>query len=558
MRQQWNVKVLAVGKILSWVIAFVLCANLMYSPTIFAAKDLSQYKGRWSESIVQKWMDKNLWDDESMPFEPTEYITGDELNRLFQEMLGVDSTLVLGEVATRIELAVAIYNYLGETMDKEVDFVDIDTYNQQERLAIQTLVHLHLIKGYPDGYFYGSNRLTQEQAVVLLDRLVNYNNAYDVTAQNVVKDSGHMMKGLSYKVDENFSEEDVKNISFDIEFTVAPNAFLGETESKTEKAVIQGVKLENQVLTVSIEPTNYAKLLEIVVESSDDRFDSIKPRMHTTTPIIDDFVKNEFIASNNTILTYWLYKPEGNGRFPLMIWEHGGGEVLSSSYEGANLVTNRGAVAWIEEGYNTAVLSVQYPENYSFGITEIEDEMEQMKAFSLAKYELVQHLINDGVIDEKRVYISGASSGGGGALRFMMDYPDLFAAGLLMCTKDTLVPMSLKYDLAYKLENKDDLRITQAEYDESYALALKELENNGIVDVPIWMTHAVNDQVCTSYTSIILDEALEELGSSNHHLSLYSDEEMEASGVHDIYHEVWKPTLHNKEILDWVYDQVNE
>ncbi len=546
------------GKVMSCMIAITLLVNLMYSPTVLAAQNTEQYKGRWSEAIVQKWMDKNVWEGNDVNFEPTADITGKEFNRLFQGMLDGEASLVLGDVVSRIEAVTAIYNYLGETVNEDVMFQDMDTYSEPERLAIKTLVHLGLIQGYPDGYFYGRNTLTQEQAVVMLDRLVDYKNAFHVTAQNYVDDAGYMMKGLSYNVNDTFSQEDVQGLSFDIEFTIPPNTWLGETENKKEKAVIKSVKLEDNMLTVTFEPTNSANLLEATVDSSDDRFDSVKGRFDKTTPIVDAFKKHSFTASNNTMLTYWLYTPEDAENVPLMIWEHGGGEVLSSSYEGANLVANRGAVAWIEEGYNTAVLSVQYPENYAFGITEVPDELEQMHAFNLAKFELVNHLIDEGIIDKSRIYISGASSGGGGALRFLMDYPELFAGGLLMCTKDTLVPMSLKYDLAYKLDNTDDLRITQEQYDESYALAMKELKGNRIVDVPLWIVHAKNDQVCTSYTSIILDEALTELGSTEHHLSIYSDEEMEDFGVHQIYHGVWTPTLHNKEIMDWMYNQVND
>ena len=74
-------------------------------------------------------------------------------------------------------------------------------------------------------------------------------------------------------------------------------------------------------------------------------------------------------------------------------------------------------MAWIENGFETAVLSVQYPENYSFGITGIPEEFEKMKAFGKAKYELIQKLIKEEKVDPVRIYISGCSSGGGGTGR---------------------------------------------------------------------------------------------------------------------------------------------
>ena len=102
--------------------------------------------------------------------------------------------------------------------------------------------------------------------------------------------------------------------------------------------------------------------------------------------------------------------PKTSDLLPLVVWEHGGGEVLATSYEGANLKANRGAVVWPESGHKTAVLSVQYPANYGFEVTTIPEEFELMKKYNTAKYELISKLIADGKVDADRVYISGVSS----------------------------------------------------------------------------------------------------------------------------------------------------
>ncbi len=553
------------GKIFKRMISFMFSATLVIglcfsSIVAYAGNEAAKdYAGRWSEDVIQKWVDKGVLGVDTNLFKPAEVITNQEFNTMFSAMLNKDEPLLSDRETSRFEVAEVLAKYLGITSEGKVVFKDKADFNQNQLQAVQALVNYGIVSGFPDGNFHGEEGLTREQALVLIDRVYQYVNAYKVTAQTSVEDLGLMVNALSYDVGESISESDLSDLKFNITFIIAPNPWLQETENKIQTAKITETTLENGKLNVKFEPTNYSSLINVIVDCTNDKLDSVKGRFAVETPIVDDFKMNTYTSSEGTVIKYWLYTPKDSaGSVPLMVWEHGGGEVLSSSFEGANLVANRGAVSWIENGYETAVLSVQYPENYAFEITENPEQFKMMKAYNVAKFELISQLIDDGIVDKQRVYISGASSGGGGAVRFVMQYPDLFAGGLLMCTKDTLVPMSLKYDLAYKLENKEDLRITQEEYDASYADALSELKGNDITNVPLWIVHAENDQVCTSYTSKMLYDALNELGAQGNHLTLYSDDEMEAMGVHTIYHGVWTPTLHNMEIMDWVYDQVKK
>ena len=43
---------------------------------------------------------------------------------------------------------------------------------------------------------------------------------------------------------------------------------------------------------------------------------------------------------------------------PLVVWNHGGGEYAGQLEN--TLVANRGLTAWVEAGYNTAVLQIQF------------------------------------------------------------------------------------------------------------------------------------------------------------------------------------------------------
>lgn len=375
-----------------------------------------------------------------------------------------------------------------------------------------------------------------------------------VTASTYVGPDGRILDKLIYSL----STTDGVKLSpkdFKIKFTIAPVEYLGETESKEQEVEISDVKTKDNKVIVEFPELAFSTIEKAEIDCTDDKFDCTDADYKVKTKTADEFEKNEFTAKDGTELTYYLYMPKNEKNIPLMVWEHGGGEVLESSYEGANLHASRGAVAWVENGFDTAVLSVQYPKNYSFGISGIPEELEQMNKYGTAKYELIQQLIADGKIDASRVYISGASSGGGAAIRFIMQYPDLFAGGLVMSAKDTVIPLSKKYDLAYKFGNNDDLKITDEEYQSSYNEMKEYMKDYDITNVPIWFVQAEDDQICTSYTSKMLYDVLQEMGAKNNKITLYSDEEMENAGQHGSYHGSWAVALEDDEMLSWVYEQ---
>lgn len=378
-----------------------------------------------------------------------------------------------------------------------------------------------------------------------------------ITASTYVAPSGRTLNKIIYSL----STSDGVNLSsedFNIKFTISPVDYLGETESKEQEAEISDVTIKNNEVTIEFADVSFSTIEKTEIDCTDDKFDCTDADYEVITKTADEFVKNEFTAQDGTVLTYYLYMPENEENVPLMVWEHGGGEVLDSSYEGANLHASKGAVAWVENGFDTAVLSVQYPKNYSFGISEIPEELEQMNKFGTAKYELIQQLIEEGKIDASRVYISGASSGGGAAIRFIMQYPDLFAGALVMSAKDTVISLSTKYDLAYKFGNNDDLKITDEEYQSSYNEMKEYLKDYNITNIPIWFVQAEDDQICTSYTSKMMFDILKEMGAENNKLTLYTDEEMENAGQIGSYHGSWAVALEDSKMLSWVYDQVKQ
>ncbi|WRK53473.1 hypothetical protein SD457_26250 [Coprobacillaceae bacterium CR2/5/TPMF4] len=85
---------------------------------------------------------------------------------------------------------------------------------------------------------------------------------------------------------------------------------------------------------------------------------------------MDNVIRGEYTYAGLT-REYALYLPKNsNGSYktdvPLVVWNHGGGEYAGEIEN--TLVANRGLTAWVEAGYETAVLEVQISnENYSYG-----------------------------------------------------------------------------------------------------------------------------------------------------------------------------------------------
>ncbi|MBS4461128.1 prolyl oligopeptidase family serine peptidase [Aerococcaceae bacterium zg-B36] len=392
-----------------------------------------------------------------------------------------------------------------------------------------------------------------------------------VIASTYVSPKGRMLDKFIYKLDAN----DEIFVASDIRIAVTNK----QVNFKTKEAVISVFELkieriiqDNGELIIDIEDIPFDSIIEIKISDDKNRLNRIrckrgsfglnqnseKEQMTVLTQYADEFEKSIFTDSKGTQITYWLYTPKKIAVTPkpLIIWEHTGGEVLSLSFEGANLVANQGATTWLEHQYDALVLSVQYPENYSFGISDIPEELSLMEAFNDAKYELIQSLIHEEKVAANRITITGASSGGGGAIRFLMQYPDLFAGALIVSAKDTLIPISKKYDLAYQIEDNSKLKITQEQYRETYNEMQKTLSDyRALINVPIWFVQAENDQITTYYTAEIMEKILRQMGATHNKITLYSDEEMEAAGLKKVYHGSWEIVYQNKEMLDWLVEQ---
>ncbi|MBB6020290.1 poly(3-hydroxybutyrate) depolymerase [Paenibacillus sp. JGP012] len=350
-----------------------------------------------------------------------------------------------------------------------------------------------------------------------------------IQANTFVGDPGEMVESFDITVADVEKYKNLKASDFDItgNYDGYPLNAAGEIVQDNYEDDGITLSIKDDTIHMAVKPFKYPGGLksEFAVTSKtypELSFDQ-KSVNQVKTRTVDEFEKAQFTASNGVTLSYNLKRSPSKEAKPLMVWLHGGGEVGT---DGRNhLTANRGTVVWTESGYDTSVLAVQYPENYKFKIYNNAEQLPIMQAYFEAQVELIQKLVAEGEVDPDRIYLSGVSSGGGGAFRFLMQYPDLFAGAIIVAAKDTV-----------------------ADYTGSVDAFKKELK--GIVDVPMWIMHAQNDPTTDSRTSSLAYQALTEMGAKQVHLTLYDDAYMDSQRFYGgLKHWSWVPAFNNKEVI---------
>jgi predicted peptidase len=191
-------------------------------------------------------------------------------------------------------------------------------------------------------------------------------------------------------------------------------------------------------------------------------------------PVVDRFERRAFTDAAGTRLAFRLYRPPTQRRVPLVLVLHGGGETGSPQVRPANttqITANRSAIVWATRREEAIVVAPQLP-----GRTSQWTE----PALQAAVLSLLDRLAERYRVDTDRVYLTGLSRGGRGAVEFLSNAPDRFAGSLLA---------------AARAEDDDVSRVPE------------------FVDVPLWLTHAVDDTVVPYQGSVDIAAALEAAGA---------------------------------------------
>lgn len=242
-------------------------------------------------------------------------------------------------------------------------------------------------------------------------------------------------------------------------------------------------------------------------------------------PLVDQFdLKGKYKHSDSMTLSYASYSPKvAEGKAPLIIWLHGGGE--GGFDPTIALLGNRAANYASPEiqqffGDGAFVLVPQAPTFWMQGA----DGMTRGQTNDIYNVALMA-LIKDYVkanpkIDESRIYVGGCSNGGYMSLKLILENPDYFAAGYISA-------------LAYNNEFITDAQV------------------QSIKNVPIWFVHSKDDSTTKSDETVVpLYHRLKQAGAKKVFFSYYDN-------VTDITGFYGGKDYHYPGHWSWIYSHAN-
>jgi predicted esterase len=228
----------------------------------------------------------------------------------------------------------------------------------------------------------------------------------------------------------------------------------------------------------------------------------------------------------NDVLTmsYASYAPpKGNGKSPLIIWLHGGGE--GGTDPSIPLMANRAAnyasdeIQAIFKG--AYVLVPQCPGAWMQNAKGTMSHGEEDDVYHVGLMALIRDFVaNHPDIDSDRIYVGGCSNGGYMSLKLILEHPEYFAAGYISA-------------LAY-----------QSQY-------ISDEKMESIKEVPIWFVHAADDQTTIPEQTVIpVYKRLINAGAKNVHFSFY-DHVVDISGFYG------GEGFHYEGHWSWIYCHAN-
>ena len=244
---------------------------------------------------------------------------------------------------------------------------------------------------------------------------------------------------------------------------------------------------------------------------------------------------------------YRLYSPKAKGPRPMILFLHGGGN------GGEDLITH------IAADYGCSQFAQKYPDFYVMAPQAPEPDMTAFLAnFTKMDFahsdqtgnfgwyreylaeicDLIRRMIADGMVDRRRVYVTGMSMGGAGTIRAMSVGSDLFAAGVPVCPSMTPETFNI-------LKNMTHSKVWVA---------------TSYVDHTLYRHKYIVDAII----------ALKDAGNRDAHLTIYSPEELHAYGIAadpdlsfpELFsqnHMSWVPTYHDEHgIMSWLTQQTRD
>ncbi|MEX0288143.1 MAG: PHB depolymerase family esterase [Flavobacteriaceae bacterium] len=198
-------------------------------------------------------------------------------------------------------------------------------------------------------------------------------------------------------------------------------------------------------------------------------------------------------------LRYYLYYPqeyknERTKKFPLLLFLHGGGE----SGDSLSTLKSNGPPKLIAEGkqFPFLILAPQNPHKKKWWNTR-------------AVMQLLDTIVQSNRVDEKRIYLTGLSRGGGAAWELAVQYPKKFAAMAVVCGM-TPIPYAAWIDK----------------------------------DMPIWVFHGTEDKSIAYSESENMVNKLKDMGY-----------DVKFTSYEGVGHNSWVQAYTTEELYEWFVEQ---
>jgi|SRR3954468_768771 predicted peptidase len=219
-------------------------------------------------------------------------------------------------------------------------------------------------------------------------------------------------------------------------------------------------------------------------------------------------------------MPYRLFRPQATGKMPLVLYLHGSGGQGDDNFKQLGLGNIFGTRVWLlPENQRKFPCYVVVPQSnrgwVRYDPAKLDKEVYEMvpglgQGTGMA-LEVVEALVREFSIDERRIYVTGQSMGGAGTWNIITNRPKFFAAAAICCGS----------------------RSTE--------------DGTGSIETPVWNFHGEADQTVPVSLSRERIAARRKAGGS----AFYT----EYSGVD---HNVWEWAFTEPELVKWLFSQRRE
>ena len=303
------------------------------------------------------------------------------------------------------------------------------------------------------------------------------------------------------------------------DFTIAAKVAGWLNPTTTDKNIkIDSVTVNEERTQVTLVPETFPEKYYYVPEytvtnSQVEGFTFTKAQTNTVTPIADDFTN----VKGDENFSYNYYAPSTNEKAPVVIVFHGFGD-------DENLYANRIAVEWAtkdsQSKHPAYVIAPQFG-GYNFMNPDARKTVyEKTKA-------VVDSLVEDGKVDENRIYVTGKSFGGASVIEFNELYPDYAAASISMAP-------AVAYTTYFPGVAAEE--------------QLKKIKDNSI-----WVAQCQDDNTAPYTGTKAMMDTLKSLSAADITLTTYTMKQLNNAGAGGDAHAIETIVMEDGRYADWLF-----